>query len=464
MISQKTRSSLVVTIGTILVAVGTFLLVAFASGYNLDILSGEIYTTGLALLKTNPSGANITINDQDSNLKTPHRLENIKTGPLSIGYHKNGYHPWKTDFFVRAGEVTFADYALLIPDKIAPKEVETNNNLVHLFNSQDNTKVFAISNSPLSLFEIREDTTFRKIIELPVNSSFQLPQSADVLSINNDGTAMILRVHYESGNKILWLNTTNGELIDLDSIASIVNPMISLRNSREVYYLNNGNIHKINTTDKSITPLSLGGVTSYSIDSDHIYTLENLAPSENGQFFVQYDLNGNNRYVLSQFLHTPTPWTIQTSRLNGQNNFALTDPTTNTLHIIRRLDGKTLTSDLGINTKNTKFSPNGRFISFTQNNELRTIDLEFTDRFRVSSEEIYSIKWLTDFQMTLSKPDGPYIVDFTGQNLIKIPPTINLNDGLLTAIDSDSKRIYYSFNAKLYTYNLGTSESLINFR
>jgi hypothetical protein len=64
MISQKTRSTLKITIGTILVAFGTLLLVAFSSGYNFDIFRGEIFSTGLVLLGTNPSGASIKINNK----------------------------------------------------------------------------------------------------------------------------------------------------------------------------------------------------------------------------------------------------------------------------------------------------------------------------------------------------------------------------------------------------------------
>ena len=93
MISQKTRSTLKITIGTILVTFGTLLLIAFSSGYNFDFIRGEVFSTGLVLLGSNPSGSSIKINSKDLKQKTPYRLENFKTGNITVELNRPEYKP-----------------------------------------------------------------------------------------------------------------------------------------------------------------------------------------------------------------------------------------------------------------------------------------------------------------------------------------------------------------------------------
>lgn len=466
MLSQKTRSSLTITIGTILVVIGTLLLVAFASGYNFDILSGEIYTTGLALLNTNPSGATIKVNDRTLSQKTPYRLENIKTGSLDVEYSKADYHSWKTSFFVRSGEVTFADYALLIPTRIEPRQIDSEQNFAQVFNSTDATKAFSIGGSPVSLFEIKEDNQLRKVAEIPLDTSFKPSLSTTLAAINTDGSAIVLQANYEAGSALFWVNTNSGEVVNLSSFLKPNTSQIkfNLRNNRELFGLHEGNLQRINVNERSVDNLPLANITSFNVDNDNLYCLENLSPAANGQFYVRYDLNANNRYVLAQFPESKSPWTIQLSKLNGQSASALTEPETKSLFVVRQQDGKFLNSNLGSAVQSPLFSRNGRFLSYEQNGDLKSIDLEFIERYREVNKSIKSLSWLSDFQLLITKPDGLYIVDYTGQNLIKIPPNTSVSENIQITTDKNNKIVYFIQNSKLHSYKLEPPGGLINFR
>lgn len=457
MISQKTRSSLTITIGTILVVMGTFVLVAFASGYNIDFLRGEIVTTGLALLNTNPGGASIKINEKTLTQKTPYRLEGLKTGQITVEYSKSDYHNWKTSYFVKAGEVTFADYALLIPNNIQTKQLDTQTNFSAIRNSNDGSKVFGFGSSPAVIYEIKSDDQIRKIVELPLDSSLKQASTIDPIDIAQDGSAMVVKTNYESGNSVIyWVNSANGELVNLSAFIpqGLKSVRINPRNNRDILALLNGQLQHINVESRAITSSTLNNINSYNIDRENIYTLENLAPATNGQFLVRYDQAGNNRYVLSQYESMSVPGEIIPSKLHGQSNIAILNPDNGTLCMIRQQDGKILSSVIGSGIKQPAFSRNGRFITYLQDNHFKTIDIEFTERFSVDQSNISSLSWFTEFQLLVNKPDGLYIVDFTGENLIKIPPNTTPPATTQSAINKNAKGIYYLEGNKLNHYTL----------
>jgi hypothetical protein len=467
MISQKTRSSLAIIIGTISVVLGAFVLVAFASGYNIDLLRGEIVTTCLVLLNTNPRGASIKINNKTLTQKTPYRLDGLKTGPITIEYNKAEYHNWKTSFFIKAGEVTFADYALLIPNNIQVKQLDTKINFSAIRNSSDGSKVFGFGSSPAAIYEIKSDDHIRKIVDLPIDSSPEQIASIDPIDIAQDGSAILLKTSYESGNSVIyWVNSVNGELVSLSTFIpqGMKSMRINPRNNRDILALLNGQLQHINIESRTIFSTPINNINSYNIDRENIYTLENLEPAVNGQFLVRYDPAGNNRYVLYQYESMKNPGEIVLSKLRGQSSIAILNPDNGVLSMIRQQDGKILSSVIGSGIKQPVFSRSGRFITYLQDNHLKTIDIEFIERFSVDQNDISYLIWLTDFQLLVTKPDGLYIVDFTGENLIKIPPNITPPATTQSAINKNSKTIYYLENSKLNTYTLEPQAGLIDLR
>ena len=466
MISQKTRSSLKITIGTILVAIGTILIVAFSSGYNIDIFRGEIFSTGLVLLGSNPAGASIKINGRTITQKTPHRLENFKTGDLTVEYSRNEYKNWLSKYIVRPGQVTFADYALLIPNAIEQNDKFTEIKFDTLLTSTERNKVFGFLNSPGAIYELDESNSPRKIIELPVNPAIQAPVKLTEGQLSRDGSSMFVRANYPEGQpSFFWVDNNNGQFFNIETLLrqKPTDIKFNQRNSKELYNLEGGKIRRLNVDNKQILDLNISGVASYQIDKDYLYTLENLSPIEQGQFLVRYDYNGNNRYVLAQLQPAGLSRSITTTEYNGQKILAIRDAGNGDLTVFRQAEGKNLISNIGNETNNIVFSPTGRFLSYTQKDTLKTIDIETGDRYSAELAAVSSLKWLSNYQIVLSKTDGLYIIDFNGYNLVKIPPNSNPPDSYTFTTQIESKSIYYSLSGNLSYYTL-QPRGLINFR
>ncbi len=467
MISQKTRSSLTITIGTILVSIGTVLLVGLASGYNIDIFRGEIFVTGLALLGSNPGGASIKVNSKLISQKTPYRLENIKTGPLTIEYSIADYNDWKANFFVKAGEVTFADYALMIPKIIEPKQIESNLVFTDIISAADKNKIFGFIDNPGLIYEVKSNYELRKVVELPVNDSIKTPIRQTDIQISSDSGSLVTRAVYDDASTAyFWVNTSSGEFFDINKLFNqpLPNVRISPKNNKDIYSLEAGKISRVNVDTKKLTLLPMTNVRTFDLSKDVVLTVENLSPTDTAQVLVSYDYDGNNRKILYQYPASVKPLQIISSKIGNDLIVAITNPDNNSLTVYRQGEGKNLSSLIGLDTSLPNFSPNGRFLSFVQASKLRTIDIEFTDRYSVSLADIGQISWLTKYQMLLKKPNGLFIIDYNGFNLLKIPPNASLLSDYKVTTISDSKSVIYLTAGKINYYSLEPRGGLINFR
>lgn len=466
MISQKTRASLTVIVTFLLVIVGTLILVAVASGYNIDIFSGEISSRGLVKLNTNPSGATISINSKNLKQKTPYQLENIKTGPIKVEYQKDGYHSWSSNFTVEGGVVTFADYALLIPSDIEVKQIDSNIQMSGFIANSDNSKLFATSDSSAQIYEVQRNFQLKKIADIPLNASIKTANKLTDSLTNDEGSAIITRAEYPDSKPVrFWVGVSGGSVANIDDAVGAETKSLTInpRNYKEIFGINSGQLVRFNTDSKNLTKLAASNINTLYVNKNYIYTLENLSPASNGQFLVRYDFNGSGRYVIAQYPPATSAWTIRSSKLNGVDYLSLLNPADGSLFVVKN-DGQKITSSLvGVGVSNSEFSQSGRFLSFSQNGNFRTIDIEFIERYSKANSSINSIHWFTDYQLLLYKADGTYIVDYDGENLIKLPP--NFSDTAASKINyiSDIKAVFFTSSGRINYYSLQPKGSLINF-
>lgn len=467
MISQKTKSSLTVIVGSILVIVGTLVLVAFASGYNVDLLNWEITSSGLIKLNSNPTGADIKINSKRLNKKTPYQIEGAKLGEVTVEYTKDGYHDWLSRYIVSGGEVTFADYALLIPKTIEIKQIDSEIKPASLFTSADNSKQFATSLNPATVYEITRSAQYKKIAELPLNDSLKSPSSVSVVAINPDGSTMLLNASYPDSKAInFWLNSSNGTFVNVDSIANTAYSQASIdpRNNKDIFALSAGQIIKLATENRTASKLTPQNITSLLVDKNYLYVVENTQKPELSQALVRYDHSGSNRKLITELKSANgSIWGLKTSRLSGADYISMLRQDTSELYIVK-IDGDSISvSNLGPNCSSPAFNERGRFLSYQQSGKLRTIDLEYAERFNTEVKDITNISWFSDHQILLSRKDELNIIDYNGFNIIKLPPDALGLQNLQFGFIRETKTIYFIKDSKIQYYTLQPKNPLINF-
>jgi len=95
-------------------------LILYTAGYRYNLDKNRISQTGVLVLKTEPTNAEIFINDEKISEKTPARLLGLFPEEYKIKIQKKGYHSWEKKLKIKIKETTFAENILLVK-KTEPK-------------------------------------------------------------------------------------------------------------------------------------------------------------------------------------------------------------------------------------------------------------------------------------------------------------------------------------------------------
>ncbi|MBI3804464.1 MAG: PEGA domain-containing protein [Nitrospirae bacterium] len=179
-------------------------LILSASGYRYDFQEGTLVRTGTLVLKTQPAGAKIVIDQQEQKETTPAKIGGLPPAHYRVRVEADQFRPWSKEIEVRGNKITLADQIVLIPKQIPvsslfPEEVRT------FAVSQDGRKLSyvrrdATKGDSLWLFDLDQNET-HLLFPLGEKSDPTAGESAD--SPNRESSA-------NSIDRLLWLMDGQG--------------------------------------------------------------------------------------------------------------------------------------------------------------------------------------------------------------------------------------------------------------
>lgn len=111
---QKIRAFLFYLSVAIFLAGLPFIL-SFALGYKFDRRTFKFAKTGLLVLKTQPAGASIYLDEKLLNLKTPATIAELLPGRYRLRLELERHYPWLNDVNIDAGKVARLEKIILFP-------------------------------------------------------------------------------------------------------------------------------------------------------------------------------------------------------------------------------------------------------------------------------------------------------------------------------------------------------------
>ncbi|GEM_PF-3150859 len=148
-----------------IVAIG---LILFAQGYQIDFGARKIYRAGIAVISSNPEGAEIYINGHKQDVKTPATLRNLVPGDYTIVIKKEGYLDIEQHLTIDAEKVNYNLENLELFLKEPSLNQITSRNILDFFISPDQSKVIytSESNNQNQLWFL--DLSKNKLSEIPL--------------------------------------------------------------------------------------------------------------------------------------------------------------------------------------------------------------------------------------------------------------------------------------------------------
>lgn len=159
---------LILFITAVIVVLGSYLLSLYARGYRLDGKNLKVKPSGLLVIKSNPEGAQIFVNQEQKGATNTNL--SLEPGTYDITVKKEGYTAWQKRITIKKEEVTDIDAHLF---RIAPSlSAITLNTAINPSASPDGTKIaFVVPATIDNIKEEKEGLWILDNINLPLGFS-----------------------------------------------------------------------------------------------------------------------------------------------------------------------------------------------------------------------------------------------------------------------------------------------------
>ncbi|NTW62032.1 PEGA domain-containing protein [Candidatus Saccharibacteria bacterium] len=435
----------------------------FIMGYRLDINNGNVQQYAFLQFNSTPSGAMVSVDGKVTNSNTPNKTS-VPAGKHDIVIWRDGYDTWKKSVDVKAGTLTWLNYALLVPKKL---NLESVANYKSVFTSLASNKgnymlVQQYGDKPnFDLINLESDKVKSTSLTIPANVYKDATTAGVTHGFNafkwDDGGRYVLVSHSYGANSE-WL------VMDTQSISSTKNITQTLDISvRQINFSDtsgnnffaldaNGDLRKLDLSAGTISKPLVGGVDSFRLYSETKVVTYVGHDSDKKRVVGVYRDGDDKASVLRTFASASyVPVDITATRYFNDNYVAISEgqqvsilsgsypgTTSDNSRAMKQIESFKV--DNGIT--GLEFSPDGEYVLVKSGSNFTSYDLEYQKVAKSSiegSSDQVSIKWLNDTYLWSDRSDQLTIREFDGANVHSINAVL---PGQAVTITNNGRYLY----------------------
>jgi len=189
----------------------TPVIILYTAGYRYNFQTNRIQKTGILILKSNPAGANIYLNEKLRTEKTPARIANLLPDDYIIKIEKENFYPWQKTLSLESSMTTFAENITLFEKTLPAEVVETNSELFSLAPNKE--KIIYLDGK-----ETGDEVWLLNFRNNKNNLIYRLSEAkSNVVNLewSNDNQKILITVDFSDttqSHKYIMVNTGNGEI------------------------------------------------------------------------------------------------------------------------------------------------------------------------------------------------------------------------------------------------------------
>jgi len=458
---------------TLAVVVVVTFIVFFVLGFRFDADNGRIEQYSFLQFGTSPSGASVTVDGVEIGYKTPNKTS-VRAGQHQIGMSKDGYEPWQKTVNVKPGTITWLNYVILVPKKLAVESVVKYDSIYSSLASLEGRSMIVQKQSATPSFELADlssDTVKSTKLIIPTNiysdaAKAGITHAFNIIKWDDGGRYVLVKHSYSDKEEWLVLDTQDANLTkNITRIFNIPISNISFSGTsgNEFYILNQSDIRKLNLSAGTISKPLVSNVTSFSVYKSNIITYIGVDISAvGGQVAGLYRDGDTAVHVLrtttdkTAILHIATAHYYvadyiaisdgkKVDILSGSYPNSASDNTTS-MKIIATYATKE-------DVQNLSFSPIGEYILTQTGANYSSYDLEYQTISSSTIEgtgNVAQLKWLDENYLWSDRSGNLIIREFDGTNSHTIAPVLIGQDAALT----HNGKYIYSINKSSTGYQL----------
>ena len=443
---------------TLLVVLGTVILVFAGQGYDFNPNTGQLIKNGLILVNSTPQDASVIINDHAESDLTPASFP-VPDGEYRVKITRDGYRDWHKTIKVTGSEVEWLYYPLLIPNQLV------SNNLT-VFLRPEFAGVSPSGDNLLvrpAVAEPRFDLISYSTAGVSNEQTITLPEGLLRLgggklgAFGFEGWASdsqhVLITHTVGRNlEYIWL-----DIEDVEDSRNLTEDFdLPLRDVRfidgdadQLYTIVTNDLRRINLDNDTISAPIVRNVGRYVLHQDRFVVF--IRNEDSGSQLGLIEDDGQPKII--QELDEPAAnYRLEFAQFDDVFYLALLDIKAGQTSLITNpnlIDLGTALTPLVFNQPNTEyisFSRNGQFITMQAKDKFLTYDL---DRKRRSSFEL-------DFELGANREavwmDGYRLLLRDKENLLKLFEFDGGNPTDLVRVHDQLNPVYSSGQNVLYSF------------
>lgn len=204
------KNRIIFAISTILfIIIGSLIIIFWAEGFQINFTKGTIESTGTFSIKSNPSGAQVYI-DNVYKGQTPLSISNLKAGKYDIQVTKANFASWKSIEYIKSEDITYV-YPVLFITTLNPQKVDLSGTVAdELISPYQSEMTYKINENNTSSLWIRYYRN--SLINSGINQQMILNLSSPtILSILNNYNISLPNSMFSPDNSKLLLYTSNDQ-------------------------------------------------------------------------------------------------------------------------------------------------------------------------------------------------------------------------------------------------------------
>ena len=461
----------IMTLSVLVIVTGTIL---FVLGYRLDSERGRLEQGALVQVDSLPSGASITIDDQDTKLRTPGK-RTLVAGVHDFMVTRDGYQPWTKTLDLTAGTLTWLDYIRLVPKELKNETVASYASLYGEKASPDSRTLIVQERADTPTFQL-VDLRSQDIKTAAVSLPATIYSDASVAGANHvftllewDEGGRYVLVKHEFSSRAEWivLDTQNiGASVNVSRLLS-VNPselMFAGTNGTVLYGLIDGVVRKLDLSAATLSRALISDVESFDVYDTSILTYVGADPNDGNKHVVGIYRDGDQSPHILRSAAREVPLRIDTAQYFSDDYVAISEglqvsilkgryPTSST----EQTNSLEPFASFTVNSPITQldFSPGNDYLVTQTGFGFVGYELEYkrlTTASDVTSKDSVApaLQWLDDAYVWAVYDGSLLMREFDGTNAHFIGPAVNGFDAALT----QNGRFLYSIAKDGETYHL----------
>ncbi|MDD4894201.1 MAG: PEGA domain-containing protein [Candidatus Omnitrophica bacterium] len=149
MVNEQRIRAVLFYLSVLIFLIGLPFILSFALGYKFDRRAFKFTKTGLLVIKTQPPGASVYLNEKLLNAKTPATASELLPGRYHLRLELEKHFPWIHEVNVDAGKVTRLEKIILFPlrpnirqvnsDRLSEFWVDEDRSVIYYIDPEDNS-------------------------------------------------------------------------------------------------------------------------------------------------------------------------------------------------------------------------------------------------------------------------------------------------------------------------------------